>query len=116
MRPNDSRAFRRNRVRHELIKLLDDVAGRDVVPILARQAALLHDERTWLDDLALDDRAVSLETRTVGCCEPGRGLACGAGFGRNYAEPTGVTEATRRVPTKWNARSTSSMVASSRRS
>jgi len=58
---NDSRAFRRNRVRHELIKLLDDVAGRDVVPILARQAALLHDERTWLDDLALDDRAVSLE-------------------------------------------------------
>ena len=58
---NDSPAFRRNRVRHELIELLDDVAGRDVVPILARQAALLHDERTWLDELALDDRAVSLE-------------------------------------------------------
>jgi tRNA(Ile)-lysidine synthase len=58
---NDSPAFRRNRVRHELIPLLDDVAGRDVVPILARQAALLHDERTWLDELALDDRAVSLE-------------------------------------------------------
>jgi tRNA(Ile)-lysidine synthase len=59
---NDSPAFRRNRVRHELIELLDDVAGRDVVPILARQAALLHDERTWLDELALDDRAVSLAT------------------------------------------------------
>ena len=57
---NDSPAFRRNRVRHELIGLLDDVAGRDVVPILARQAALMHDERTWLDELARDDQAVSL--------------------------------------------------------
>jgi len=58
---NDSRDFRRNRVRHELIELLDDVAGRDVVPILARQAALLFDERTWLDELAMDDHAVTLE-------------------------------------------------------
>ena len=58
---NDSPDFRRNRVRHELIGQLNDVADRDVVPILARQAALLHDERTWLDELALDDRAVSLE-------------------------------------------------------
>jgi tRNA(Ile)-lysidine synthase len=58
---NESPDFRRNRVRHELIAVLDDVAGRDVVPILARQAALLHDERTWLDELALDDRAVSLD-------------------------------------------------------
>jgi tRNA(Ile)-lysidine synthase len=58
---NDSPAFRRNRVRHELMGLLDDVAGRDVVPILARQAALLHDERRWLDELARDDEAVSLE-------------------------------------------------------
>lgn len=58
---NDSPDFRRNRVRHELIGQLNDVAGRDVVPILARQAALLHDERTWLDELAADDRAVSLE-------------------------------------------------------
>ena len=59
---NDSPDFRRNRVRHELIELLNDVAERDVVPILARQAALLHDERTWLDELARDDRAVSLES------------------------------------------------------
>ena len=58
---NDSPAFRRNRVRHELIELLNDVAERDVVPILARQAVLLHDERTWLDELARDDRAVALE-------------------------------------------------------
>ncbi len=58
---NDSPDFLRNRVRHEVIRLLDDVAGRDVVPILARQAALLFDERTWLDELARDDDAVSLE-------------------------------------------------------
>jgi len=58
---NDSPDFRRNRVRHELIELLDDVAGRDVVPILARQAALLFDERVWLDELATDDHAVTLE-------------------------------------------------------
>ena len=57
---NDSPDFRRNRVRHELMAMLDDVAGRDVVPILARQAALLYDERTWLDELAVDDRAVTL--------------------------------------------------------
>jgi tRNA(Ile)-lysidine synthase len=58
---NESPAFRRNRVRHELMTMLDDVAGRDVVPILARQAALLFDERTWLDELARDDAAVTLE-------------------------------------------------------
>jgi tRNA(Ile)-lysidine synthase len=58
---NDDPAFRRNRVRHELMEVLDDVAGRDVVPILARQAALLFDERTWLDELARDDGAVTLE-------------------------------------------------------
>jgi tRNA(Ile)-lysidine synthase len=58
---NDDPAFRRNRVRHELMDVLNDVAGRDVVPILARQAALVFDERTWLDELALDDGAISLE-------------------------------------------------------
>lgn len=58
---NDSPDFLRNRVRHEVIPLLENVAGRDVVPILARQAALLFDERNWLDALAQDDEAVSLE-------------------------------------------------------
>lgn len=57
---NDNPAFRRNRVRHELIAVMDDVAGRDVVPLLARQASVMYDERVWLDELALDDRAISL--------------------------------------------------------
>jgi tRNA(Ile)-lysidine synthase len=58
---NDSPAFRRNRVRHELMGLLDDIAGRDVVAILARQAGLMHDERAWLDELARGDTAVALD-------------------------------------------------------
>ncbi|HEV7887408.1 MAG TPA: tRNA lysidine(34) synthetase TilS [Acidimicrobiales bacterium] len=49
---NDDWAFRRNRVRHELLPLLDAVAGRDVAPVLARQAALLRDEADLLDALA----------------------------------------------------------------
>ena len=44
--------FRRNRVRHELLPLLDDVAERDLVPVLVRQAALLRDEGDLLDELA----------------------------------------------------------------
>jgi len=50
---NDSPDFRRNRVRHEVVPLMCDVAERDVVPLIARQAALMHDERRWLDELAL---------------------------------------------------------------
>ena len=49
---NADPVHRRNRVRAELLPLLHDVAGRDVVPILARQAALLRDEADALDALA----------------------------------------------------------------
>lgn len=35
--------FRRNRVRSEVLPLLDDVAERDLVPVLARQADVLRD-------------------------------------------------------------------------
>lgn len=35
---NDDPAFRRNRIRREVLPLLTDVAGRDVVPLLARLA------------------------------------------------------------------------------
>jgi tRNA(Ile)-lysidine synthase len=38
---NDDPAFVRNRVRHEVLPLLAEVAGRDLVPLLDRQAALL---------------------------------------------------------------------------
>lgn len=36
--------FVRNRVRHELLPLLADIAGRDVVPLLGRTAAVLADD------------------------------------------------------------------------
>jgi tRNA(Ile)-lysidine synthase len=45
-------AIRRNRVRHELLTVLDDIGARDVVPVLARQAALLADDADLLDALA----------------------------------------------------------------
>jgi tRNA(Ile)-lysidine synthase len=51
---NADPAHRRNRVRHELLPLLNDIAGRDVVPVLTRQAALLRDEAGVLDALAAD--------------------------------------------------------------
>jgi len=61
---NTDPAFRRNRVRHEVVPLLDAVAERDVVPILARQADLLRADARLLDELAetldpTDARAVS---------------------------------------------------------
>jgi tRNA(Ile)-lysidine synthase len=43
---------RRTRVRHEVLPLLDDVSGRSVVPVLARQAELLGAESELLDRLA----------------------------------------------------------------
>ena len=49
---NDDPRFRRNRVRHELLPLCSVMAGRDVVPVLARQAGLLRDEGALLDALA----------------------------------------------------------------
>jgi tRNA(Ile)-lysidine synthase len=44
----------RNRVRHEVLPLLEAVTGRDLVPVLARQAELLADEAAFLDGLAAD--------------------------------------------------------------
>jgi tRNA(Ile)-lysidine synthase len=49
---NDDPAFRRNRVRHELIPLLDAIAERDVTAVLARQADTARAEAAFLDDLA----------------------------------------------------------------
>jgi tRNA(Ile)-lysidine synthase len=49
---NDDPTFRRNRVRHEVLPLLDAVARRDVAPILARQADLARDDAEALGELA----------------------------------------------------------------
>ncbi len=49
---NDDPAFRRNRVRAELVPLLDAIAERDVVPLIARQADVVRDDVALLDQLA----------------------------------------------------------------
>lgn len=49
---NDDPRFRRNRVRHEVLPLLDDVARRDVAALLARTAAVVREDAALLDDLA----------------------------------------------------------------
>ncbi|WP_420437170.1 tRNA lysidine(34) synthetase TilS [Candidatus Poriferisodalis sp.] len=46
--------FWRSRVRHEVMPLLCDIAGRDVVPLLARGSALAATEADLLDVLAAD--------------------------------------------------------------
>jgi tRNA(Ile)-lysidine synthase len=46
---NADPTHRRNRVRHELLPLMNDIAERDVVPILVRQAALLREDADALD-------------------------------------------------------------------
>jgi tRNA(Ile)-lysidine synthase len=49
---NTDPRHRRNRVRHELLPLLDAIAERDMTSLLARQADTLRDEADLLDDLA----------------------------------------------------------------
>ncbi len=44
--------FRRNRIRHELLPLVEAIAERDVVPLLTRTAELLGDDDRLLDELA----------------------------------------------------------------
>jgi tRNA(Ile)-lysidine synthase len=45
-------AHQRNRIRHEVLPLLTEIAGRDLVPILNRSADLLREESAWMDTAA----------------------------------------------------------------
>ena len=60
---NADARFRRNRVRHEVLPLLHDVADRDVVPLLCRLADLSAADAALLDELA--DAAVADPTDAV---------------------------------------------------
>lgn len=51
---NDDPRFRRNRIRHEVLPLLCDVAGRDVVPLLVRTGDHAGSVTGLLDALAED--------------------------------------------------------------
>jgi len=56
---NRDPAYRRNRIRAELLPLLADVAGRDVVAVIVRQAELIADDVALLDGLAAGIDATS---------------------------------------------------------
>lgn len=49
---NDSPMHTRNRIRHEVMPLLDDVGRRDVVPLLARLARLSAEQADLVDELS----------------------------------------------------------------
>lgn len=49
---NDDPQFQRNRIRHELLPLLDELARRDMVALLARHADILRSDADLLDELA----------------------------------------------------------------
>jgi len=49
---NDDERFQRNRIRHEVLPLLESLAKRDLVPVLTRQADLLRDDDDLLNELA----------------------------------------------------------------
>jgi len=49
---NRDLSLRRNRIRHDLLPLLDDIACRDVVEVMSRQADLLADDAALLEALS----------------------------------------------------------------
>ena len=62
--------FVRNRVRHELLPLLDDIAGRDTVPLLVRTATLVAEDLAIVETAGAaidptDARAVAAATPAV---------------------------------------------------
>ena len=67
---NEDAAFTRNRVRHELLPLCAEVAGRDPVPLLARQAGLLRDEVGLLEALAAAALPDPADARAVAAADP----------------------------------------------
>lgn len=51
-RMNDDPRFVRTRIRHEVLPLLHEVSGRDIVPVLVRSADLLRDDTELVDELS----------------------------------------------------------------
>jgi tRNA(Ile)-lysidine synthase len=49
---NDDDRFQRNRIRREVLPLLESLSKRDIVPVLNRQADLLRDDDDLLNELA----------------------------------------------------------------
>jgi tRNA(Ile)-lysidine synthase len=93
---NDDPGLRRNRVRHELLPLLAAVADRDVVPVIARQAALARADAAALDELAA--RLDPADARTLAAAPPAlarravrRWLRAGGPGGLEHHPPPAAT-------------------------
>ena len=67
---NADPAFTRNRVRHELLPLCAAVAGRDPVPLLARQADVVRDEAALVEALARQTLPDPADGRAVAAASP----------------------------------------------
>jgi tRNA(Ile)-lysidine synthase len=65
---NDEPVLWRSRIRHELLPLANEIAGRDVAPVLARTAGLLRDDDRLLTALAAD--IDPLDARAVAAADP----------------------------------------------
>ncbi len=65
---NHDPSFRRNRVRHELLPLLDDIADRDVAPLLVRTGDLVAQDEQVL--AALADRVDPTDAEAVAGAPP----------------------------------------------
>jgi tRNA(Ile)-lysidine synthase len=80
---NDDPRHLRNRIRHELLPLCSAVAGRDVVPVLARQAGALAGDADLLDALASlvdpEDAAALADAPAAAARRSVRGWLLGAG-------------------------------------
>ena len=87
-----TRRFLRNRVRHEVLPLLADVAGRDLVPVLGRQADLVAD----VADHLRAEAARARRHRRQGAARRARGRGPGRGARVAAGRPRRAPPARRR--------------------
>lgn len=65
---NDDRRIRRNRVRHDVLPLLNEIADRDVVPLLERATHLVRADDDLLEELA--SRIDATDARALAAAAP----------------------------------------------
>ena len=93
---NTDPRFRRVRVRQEVLPLLNDIAGRDVVPLLLRLADTVDDDVAVLDELASAiDPTSAIELRTASRAlarRAVRGWLVASGVGDGHPPPLAVID------------------------
>jgi tRNA(Ile)-lysidine synthase len=72
---NDDTTFRRVWIRTEVLPALSAGAGRDLVPVLARQAEVLRADSDYLDELARAGVATRARSAPAGCARATAGPA-----------------------------------------